>query len=129
MSHILLVSNYADTHALRAALQQAGHQVTEAADGPTAQALAALGTEPLVVLLDEGMPPLGGNALLMQCQELGGARAPRELLLLSDHPDRVPPPFQGPRMRQLVPTVAWSRDAGPVLAAVAAAATRLNRSA
>jgi CheY-like chemotaxis protein len=130
MTRILLVTNHSDSQALRAALEQADYQVTEAADSTAAvQALTGLDTEPLVVLLDEGTPPLGGSALLMQVQLLSSAPARRAFLLLTDHPEQVPTLFQGPRMRRLLPVVAKSPGVAMVLAAVAAAAARLHESA
>jgi CheY-like chemotaxis protein len=129
MAHILIVANHADTHALCHVLEQQGYQVTVADDGPAAQVLPALATEPLVVLLDEGFPPLSGDDLLALCQQLGSAPAAREFLLLTEHPEQTPPPFQGPKMQLLVSVVAKSLDIDTMLAVVAAAAARLGGAA
>jgi len=73
---VLVVDDIAGNRAVaRALLAEAGHEVTEAEDGAAALALLAEGPLPDVVLMDDCMPGLDGQAAVRQLRSMPGAAA------------------------------------------------------
>jgi DNA-binding NtrC family response regulator len=113
--HVLVVVSDADVRsALRDVLTDAGYVVSTAADRQTARAVLRGRTQPLVVLLDT--PDM----------DIIDSPAPCAYVLLTTDPDQVPPPFNSRAMQRLVPVVAMPFEMDVLLAAVAAAAARLD---
>lgn len=87
MATILLVEDDANTRDLyRAILEAAGHDVHEAADGQVGLRTARA-TEPHLVILDLGLPIMGGDALLARLRALPFGGDMRILIVTGFDPD------------------------------------------
>jgi DNA-binding NtrC family response regulator len=116
--HVLVVVSDFDVRAvLRDALTAAGYRVSTAADSRTARAVVWWNTQPLVVLVQA--PDL--RALLAAVRG-----APCAFIVLTTTPDDVPPPFNNPAMRRLMPVVPMPFRLDALLEAVAGATARLD---
>lgn len=90
--HVLVVEDHAPLRAqIAGLLREAGHRVDEAADGRLALA-DALQTPPDVLVLDLGLPGLGGLALCRQLRER--ATQPVPVLMLTAR-DTLPDKLEG----------------------------------
>jgi len=95
-AHVLIADDYPDLRNLmRIALECAGYQVTEVADGASADAALAAGGFACAVL-DNRMPLMTGGAVLVGMRARGDATPvliASASLAVDDVPDVSPPPY------------------------------------
>jgi CheY-like chemotaxis protein len=101
MAHVLVVDDDDDLRAVvRLALEDAGHRVTEAADGCRALADLRAAPQPLVVLLDLQLPCLGGAGVLAAVAD-DRARTPSHRYVVWTASSRTLPPVLDPVVARL----------------------------
>ena len=104
---------------LRAALEDEGYKVQEAAEG--AQALAALheSAQPLVVLLDLRMPGVDGEVVLRTVASDPALAGTHRFIMVTANRDAISPSLAGLMARMSVPLVAKPFDLDELLELVA----------
>lgn len=129
MARVLLVDDDRDIRdSLREALEVAGHDVGEAADGETALRMLRASDRRLVVLLDVMMPRVSGFDVLgdiVRDDELAHRHA---FVFVTAYPRALPPLETVSRLSSLgmiVPILAKPFEVDVLLAAVSDAARRL----
>ena len=126
MAQVLVVEDDLDSRvSLRLALEDAGHMVTEAADGETALEQLLEAPDPLVVLLDHLMPHMTGLELLdlvSRNRDLAGRHA---YVVVTAIPEAVRAYLEGKGTYLHVALIAKPFDLYALLEAVDQAAQRL----
>jgi two-component system chemotaxis response regulator CheY len=128
MTHVLVVDDSATFRQLvHPMLQEAGYEVSEAADGVLALGAIRASAEPLVVLLDVVMPQLGGIGVLNEVDEHKELAACHAFILVTATPEVVKPRLVADMLDRLhVPLLTKPFAKDRLLQAVAEAETRLN---
>ncbi len=129
MAHVLIADDEAEIRdSLRLVLEDAGHDVVEAADGATALAILESSPHTLVALLDYRMPEINGTGVLAALADDQGRLKSRHAVLLftaasaSTLNSTTEALFPG----QLVRVIAKPFDVDDILQAVAEAESRLS---
>lgn len=129
MAHVLVVDDEpGQREMLRLLLEDAGHDVREAATGEAALQLLRTAPDRMVVLLDQKMPGLGGDEVLAIVAADPTLATRHAYILLTASPQKLlnrPPLMLG---TLTVPLVEKPFDVDMLLAVVAEAATRITAS-
>jgi two-component system, chemotaxis family, chemotaxis protein CheY len=132
MTYVLVVDDSATFRQLvRPMLQEAGYEVSEAADGLLALEAIRASDTPLVVLLDVVMPQMGGIGVLNEVDEHKELAARHAFILVTATPEVVKPHLVADMLERLgVPLLTKPFAKERLLQAVAEAESRLgNRDA
>lgn len=110
---------------LRLLLEDAGYEVQEASTGEVGLALLRAATRPMVVLLDQRMPGLGGDAVLAIVAADSVLATRNRYILLTASPQQLPSRPTLTVGALVVPVVEKPFDVDVLLAAVAAAQAQI----
>lgn len=110
---------------LRLLLEDAGYSVQEASTGEAGLALLRAAAQPLVVLLDQRMPGLGGDEVLAIVAADSALATRNRYILLTASPQQLPTRPTLTVGTLVVPVVEKPFDVDVLLAAVAAARAQL----
>jgi CheY-like chemotaxis protein len=126
MTSVLVVDDDTDTReALRFALEDEGHAVSEAADGLQALEVLRVSASSLVVVLDLDLPHLDGIQLLQMVAQDPSLAARHAFILLTAVADQRLQQAEAVCATLKVPVIAKPFELDTVLAAVVAATDRL----
>lgn len=125
--HILLVDDDQDIReTLRIALEEEGYEVDEAEDGAEALDLLRQSRQPLVVVLDQRMPRLTGDALLRYVNKKEHLPARHTFVLVTANRELLSPVSLRMLQRMDVPVVDKPFELDDLLNLVAHAADSLS---